>query len=138
MNRSSFGHSLVSIGLSLSLVVLIGCGGGTSTYELSGTVKYEGKPVPKGNITIYPDDGNPGLGAVAEIVNGKFSTPPGKGHTGGKYKLVVNGYDGVPVKSGEGDMDPLGKPLFPTYQMFADLPEGSKSLEINVVKQGTE
>ena len=124
--------------VSLSLLCLVGCGGGVATHELSGTVKYKGKLVPKGHITISPDEGNKGPGAVASIENGQFSTTPGKGHTGGKYKLIINGYDGVPVKSGEGGEDPLGKLLFPSYQMYVDLPDGPKTLEIDIAEQGKE
>jgi hypothetical protein len=59
-------------GLCLLLALLTGCGrGGTPTYEVSGTVTWNGKSLPEGDIVFYPVDG-----AVApdagKVVDGRF------------------------------------------------------------------
>jgi hypothetical protein len=125
--------------LRLSLVVLAagfvaGCGGNDrpTTYPLTGTVTFDGKPVPVGTVTVLPDAAGGGLGAAVAIKDGTFATEPGKGHTGGKYIVQVIGYDGVPVPSGEGGMDPMGTQLFPPYDKKVDLPQGSHSITIDV------
>ncbi len=114
---------------------LLGCGpDGPSTFKLTGNVTYDGKPVPVGTIVLTPDSsaGNKGPGAATEIKNGQFATAPGKGHVGGAYTILVNGYDGVPVESGEGGMDPNGKPLFSPYTTKVELPNEDKVLDIEV------
>jgi hypothetical protein len=63
--------------LRLSLVVLAagcvaGCGGNDrpTTYPLTGTVTFDGKPVPVGTVTVLPDAGGGGLGAAVAIKDG--------------------------------------------------------------------
>jgi hypothetical protein len=125
---------------ALPLLLLLGCGSGVDTHQVTGTITYQGKPIPAGNIIFSPDTdkGNKGPGTVAEIKDGKFSTPPKKGVVGGAYRLEINGYDGVPIPGGEGGMDPRGKPLFPTYQMALELPKPGTPLEIKVPVVGRE
>jgi hypothetical protein len=61
--------------LALSVLaagLVVGCGGGAATGDVSGTVSYEGTPVENGSIAFIPEDGNaPTAGAA--ISNGKFS-----------------------------------------------------------------
>jgi len=64
---------------ALLLVLVIGCGGPSQrSAELSGTVKYQGKPVTGGNMTLFIGDaGYP----VTIDANGSFSAnqlPPGE------------------------------------------------------------
>lgn len=117
----------------------VGCGGpeGSGTYQLTGTVSYQGAVVPNGNITLIPNHvkGNRGPGASAAIKGGKFATSPGKGHVGGAYILEITGYDGVPVPSPEGDMDTSGTPLFPPYRLEVELPKGNEDLSVEVPAQ---
>lgn len=120
----------------LAVFLLVGCGppAGPKTYRLTGTVTYKGEPVPVGNVSLSPDSaqGNQGPGATTGIQNGKFETAPDQGHIGGHYILYVNGYDGVPVESGEGGMDPAGKPLFSAYQTKVELPAADHEIKIEV------
>lgn len=121
--------------LCISVGTLVGCGGGGGpvTYPVSGTVTYNGKPVPTGSVSIIPNGAqdNKGPQAYASIKDGAFQTDPGKGHGGGAYIVKVIGLDGVPVQGGEG-MDESGSPLFPEYQMSVDLPTSSHELNIEV------
>jgi hypothetical protein len=119
--------------------LLSGCGGadGPPTHKLSGTVTYNGSPVPVGNIVLAPDTsaGNKGPGTTAGITDGKFETQPDKGHIGGAYILTITGFDGEPVESGEGGMDPAGTALFSNFTTKVELPEGDEVIEIEVPAQ---
>jgi hypothetical protein len=116
------------IGLSVAMLlcaVIAGCGrstDGPKRYPLSGTVTYNGQPVPKGFITLEPDaeKGNSGPGG-ADIVNGKYDTRTTMGIVGGHYRVRITGTDGVPVTI-EGEELPDGKPLFPPYETTIEFP----------------
>ncbi|TVS21134.1 MAG: hypothetical protein EA424_00425 [Planctomycetaceae bacterium] len=116
----------------------VGCGGpeDSGTYQLTGTVSYQGAVVPNGNITLIPNHvkGNRGPGASAAIKGGKFATSPGKGHVGGAYILEIMGYDGVPVPSTE-DPDNIPTPLFPPYRLEVELPKENEDLSVEVPAQ---
>ncbi|HID24040.1 MAG TPA: hypothetical protein EYP14_16790 [Planctomycetaceae bacterium] len=53
----------------------LGCGGaakGPATVEVSGTVTFDGKPIPEGHIVFHPAEGT-GRSYSGRIENGKFS-----------------------------------------------------------------
>lgn len=111
---------------TFSLAAFAGCGDSTDgpkRYALSGTVTYDGKPVPKGFITLEPDSaqGNSGPGGGADIVNGKYDTKTAMGFVGGPYKVRITGTDGIPA-SIEGEELPDGKPLFLPFETTVDFP----------------
>jgi len=123
--------------LAAAMILSTGCGPkkeSITTYSVSGQVSYKGKPVPKGNILFTPDNsrGNKGPGTSAEIVNGKYQTESGRGVIGGAYVLSVQGYDGVPIESGEGGMDETGTALFPPMKVEADFPESNTTHDIEL------
>jgi hypothetical protein len=109
-SRLAFASALL-VGLLVSA-----CGGpGAGLHRVEGRVTLQGQPVPTGLIRFEPDAaaGNTGPGVVAEIKEGRYVTPDGKGVVGGRYRVVLSGYDGVPFdRPEEGFRDPLGKPLF--------------------------
>jgi len=121
------------------LLLIAGCGAEkpSDVYSVSGNITYDGKPLPNGNISFAPDasKNNKGPGATAEINDGKYEMMPGKGISGGPYVLRINGYDGVPIASGEGGMDPNGKVLFEAYKVTVDLPRENTQHDIEVPKQ---
>lgn len=125
--------------LAVAMLLLAGCGAEKTSdvFSVSGNITYDGKPIPKGNISFAPDasQNNQGPGASAEIKDGKYEMMPGKGISGGPYVLTINGYDGVPVASGEGGMDPNGKVLFESYKMTIDLPHEDTQHDLEVPKQ---
>ncbi|QDU75110.1 hypothetical protein Pan97_21320 [Bremerella volcania] len=125
--------------LALAMLMIAGCGAekASNVFSVSGNVSYDGKPIPKGNISFAPDasKNNQGPGATAEIKDGKYEMMPGKGISGGPYVLVINGYDGVPVASGEGGMDPNGKVLFESYKMTVDFPHEDTQRDLEIPKQ---
>jgi hypothetical protein len=65
----------VSLFLSVLLLTAVGCG---SKGTITGTVSYQGKPIPAGTIIFSPDSGEPA--ANGPIADGKYTVdkvPPG-------------------------------------------------------------
>ncbi len=126
---------LTTFYLSAALLPLLlaGCGGGPVNYQVSGTVTYDGKPVPVGEVVFEPDTskGNNGPGSVADIKDGKYTTTSGKGVVGGAYIIRVTGFDGV-MTNPEAS---YGAVLFPQYEERVDLPEGTTEKNIVVPKK---
>jgi len=117
--------------------VFTGCGGddGPQKYNYSGTVTYDGKPIPKGDISFEPSGGNQGPGAMAKIVDGKYETAPGKGLISGPHKVIIAGWDGIPYEE-EGEKVEDGRELFfPNYETTFDVPEEDGEKSFNVPKQ---
>jgi hypothetical protein len=127
----------------LSLVALAGCGdSGPARFELSGTVTYDGKPVPAGFIVFIPDDatGNSGPGTTAGIQDGQYRTLPDKGTIGGPHVATVYGFEGKHHEAAKGSggptiIDPMGHPLFKTATIKLDLPKEKTAQDIAVPKQ---
>jgi len=115
---------------ALLAVVLAGCGG-ERVYPLSGTVTYQGKPVPTGNIVFEPDAaaGNKGPAAFATIKDGHYDTRDGasRGTIGGPHLVRIQGRDGIP----RGELL-NGMPLFRDYNTTVDLPKksGEQNFEV--------
>jgi hypothetical protein len=73
-------ESIVSKPLVLSMLcaISLGCSEPTDRVQISGTVTWEGKPLPKGDIAFYlPQQVAAGAG---RIVDGKFSFPSRPGN----------------------------------------------------------
>lgn len=125
MTNSRFAVSILLLASGLA----IGCGqSGPTTYSLSGTVSWNGKPVPAGSIRFEPDTkaGNAGPGTVATIRDGRYATPEGKGVLGGKYRAFISGSDGVPFDNPEEDThEPLGRPLFTDVLQEVEFPQAA-------------
>lgn len=56
--------------VAVIMASLIGCGDDRGIVPVSGTVTIDGKPVPEGDICLYPDGTRM---AVGKIENGQFS-----------------------------------------------------------------
>lgn len=115
-----------------SLLVL-GCAksDGLERFQLSGTVTYDGQPVPKGEIQFTPNsrEGNPGPGTFLKIENGHYGTAPGKGVLGGPYGVRIVGYDGK--ANSESD---LGVSLFKPFSEKVDLPKEDSIRDYKISK----
>jgi hypothetical protein len=112
-------RALVGFGL-FALLVGAGCGGdGPARYRVSGTVSFNGQPVPGGEITFSPDisQGNSGPGSFALIKQGKYETFRDKGAVAGPHRVSISGYNAMP---GEIPDDQI-KELFPIYQTTIEL-----------------
>jgi hypothetical protein len=92
--------------------MLIGCGKSSTVerQEITGTVKFRGRPVDDGYIRFAPLDGQPS-GDSAQIVKGKYTIVRAKGMYPGKYRVSI--WAGNEM-SGAGDASPdsphAGKP----------------------------
>ena len=114
-----------------------GCWGGGPPYPLTGTVTYDGRPLPVGQIMFMPDANraNHGPGVVALVKDGRYEMPRGKGHIGGPYVAEVTGFDGVVLTGVEGPVDPRGKGLFQSYAFKIDLPPARATYDFAVPAQ---
>jgi hypothetical protein len=107
--------------LGLVVLGLVGCKGDSGPYRVSGTVTFQGKSVPAGEIFFDPDvaAGNGGAQGYARVRDGRFDTAEGgRGIQGGAYVIRIGGYDGASATE-----LPLGKPLFPEHRETRELPK---------------
>jgi hypothetical protein len=112
--------------------VITGCSSGPTNeptrYRVSGTVTFDGKPVPYGDVVFTPDSAkkNTGPQGIAKIRDGKFDTSleKGKGAGGGPTLVKVTGL------TGEG-----GQPLC-EYELKVDLPKQDSTQELVVPAEG--
>ena len=115
----------------LVLSTLVSCGDtGPPRFELSGTITYKGKPVPAGYIRYEPLDTvvNKSTVGNADIKDGKYSTLRDQGSTGGRHRVFVYGFNGIP-EPGSG---PAGAAIFNSYAVEAELPLETSTLDIEV------
>jgi hypothetical protein len=79
-----------------ALLVLASCGtddGLGKRYPVSGTVKYNGSPLEKGEISFISEDMSKNFGATGTITNGSYTLSMGGNGDGaqvGKYKVTVS------------------------------------------------
>ena len=82
---------------SLVAVMAAGCNRQPSVrlYDISGSVTFAGKPVPRGSIVFEPDEsrGNAGPASIADVAAGRFRTRQGRGFVGGLARATVYGGD---------------------------------------------
>lgn len=122
--------------VGLLALLMVGCSGadGPERFSLSGTVTYDGQPVPHGTIHFEPDAarGNPGPSGSGEIKDGKYQTNPGRGMIGGPHMVRISGYDGKPPDGPEAEIFPHGMPLFDEQLIEADLPHESTAKDFDI------
>jgi len=133
-------RELLCWGLVAVCLAAAGCSkSGPPRYQLSGTVKFDGKPIPVGFIYFNPDTtkGNSGPGSGAEIKNGAYSTPAGGGVIGGPMIVKIDGYDGI-SKDLNGEVVPHGSALFEAYEVQVDIEKknGKKDFDFNKASTG--
>lgn len=117
----------------LALVLLIGCADdGPPRYHVSGTVTYQGAPVPHGSIVFQPDStqGNSGPSGSATIEDGAFDTRVnGEPPIGGPQIVFIEAFDG---KVEHPDYAPYGGALGEGFQERYDLPQADTTLDIEL------
>lgn len=105
-------------------VLAAGCSdSGPTRFHVSGTVMFDGKPIPFGHLVFTPDGAkqNAGPQGVATIREGKYDTAAeGKGIAGGPTVISVTGLAG-----------PGGRPLC-DYEQRLDLPRANSVHNIEV------
>jgi len=132
MIRSFFVAAAMFAGMAL----LAGCGDDEQLHHVSGTITFEGNPIPKGLIFFDPDpsSGTPGTQGFANIENGRFDTAlAGKGtgiRGGGSYIIRISGFDGH-----EKPEAPFGQFLFPEHELKKELPAEKQTFDYDVKKK---
>ncbi|MEY4180808.1 MAG: hypothetical protein RLY70_4382 [Planctomycetota bacterium] len=106
LRASGRGWNGVAMALSVAIVLAtIGCGeSGPVLYPVSGTVRFEGKPLPQVGVSFIadPSKGNDSghIAAASADAEGRFtlSTVGETGAPPGWYKVVVSPYTPGPVE----------------------------------------
>jgi hypothetical protein len=130
--------------LAIGTVVigLMGCGG-ESTYHLSGTVSFNGSPIPDGYIIFEPDgsQGNTGQTGRSKITQGKYNTRSTDGMpiVGGPHLIRVVAHSAPmqadTVVGGEVVMPSL---LFPPYSFTQDLPSANSTVDFEIPAEASK
>lgn len=123
-------HSRLFMCALTTLVMSVGCGD-DGKYTVSGSVTFQGKPVPAGEIRFTPDRGNKGPVVLARIKEGAYETPRDKGLVGGYYQLRVTGY-GAAGNAKDPSAPDFGKQLFPTYREDVAFPAEDYQFDIRI------
>jgi hypothetical protein len=126
-------HCLILLPLLVATVA--GCDRGPERFPLSGTVTYDGKPIPQGFVYFTPlaEKGNAGPEGSGSIANGGYATDPHFGSIGGPHLVRIVGYDG----NADPPMWPLGQPLV-KYAVEVDLPRDRATMNFDVPKQRSQ
>lgn len=125
---------IVNVLAATLVAALVGCGG-TPGNRVSGTVTFDGRPVPAGKVYFKPDSATGGTGATgfADIVAGRYDTGrAGARNVGtGPMVVMVEGID--PQAGGGGDSpDVTARLLFQGHELRVDVPQGAFTLDITV------
>lgn len=72
------------------LVAAIGCDKKVKRRAISGSVKFDGKPIDKGQIQFVPVKGGPSAGT--DILNGEYRLEGPRGPGIGQYKIEITAY----------------------------------------------
>lgn len=113
----------------LLAVGFTGCGrGGPQLVDVSGIVRWQGRPVPVGVVTLVPEDGSGGLRPAAGMIDasGRYrlvAVPGQPGVLPGRYRVAVRASTGSPDEGGVSWLVP---------QRFADPVTSGLSIDIPV------
>lgn len=125
-------HRARTVFLAVMVLGLLGCGGsGIEKIQVSGTVTYQGQPIPYGKVMFQPDrtQGNFGPMGVALIENGRFESRSDRGIVPGALKVTVYGHNG---KNRDPEYRPYGDPMFEPYTTTLNLTETTEEEIIDV------
>jgi hypothetical protein len=115
----------------LSLVAAgMGCGGGKSGGKVSGTVKYQGTPLPSGTVTFF--DAKKQIVGSATIQNGSYTmegVPPGKMMVSVTTPPAVMPNPNHPPPRGRPDATPL--PVVPIPAQYGNPEQSGLTYDVN-------
>jgi hypothetical protein len=110
--------------------LLGGCSSRDKGFAVSGTVTFDGRPVPAGRIYFDPDPKtNPNSPqGFADIQDGHYDTAQsGRGTPGGMFTVRIEGFDGRSTAQFS-----FGQPLFNTHQERVELPAATTQKDFHV------
>jgi hypothetical protein len=118
-----------------TVVVFSGCSNDPlGRQAISGSVKVDGAPLTKGNVSFQPTEGQPTAGG-AVIKDGHYSVPKDGGLVVGKYRVSINA--AVPGSGGKADEAALpGDPPAPPKELIPPAWNTASTQVIEVKKQG--
>lgn len=114
----------------------LGCSGwgGPDEHRVTGTVTFDGQPIPDGWVCFTPDSakGNVGSQGRARIQNGAFDTAAAGGRNviGGPVRVRIDCFDGRTA-----DGLPNGNPMLATYETTAELPQAPGTHDFAIPKE---
>ncbi len=127
--------------LALGLLVcttfaIAGCGNSSGT-QYSGSVTFQGQPIPSGKIYFQPDStqGNSGQTGYANIKDGKYDTSSdgGMGAPSGPMIVAVEGFaPAAAAGTGEGGDEVSNVRMFPRFEKAVDLTSANGKFDIDV------
>lgn len=101
--RSMLVFVVLGLGLSLVASFFAGCGErGPERVPVSGTVTYNGKPLPEGTVRFVPVQTSPVPSSGATITEGKYTANASGGVPIGTYHIQIEAYRHV--KGGPGSL----------------------------------
>jgi hypothetical protein len=115
--------------------LLPGCGrSGPVRFEVCGTVRFKGQPLPRGTIRFEPDatKGNRGPVGIASIVDGAYTTAE-HGALGSLEGPLVVWITGLPAADPNVEMP---RPLFEAHRVEVDFrpaKRGPTALDFDIV-----
>ena len=113
-------RNLLLLALASGVVAICGCGqAGSARFEVTGTVTYDGKPLPRGTIRFETDatKGNQGPVGIAAIEDGRYSTAE-EGARGALQGPLIVWITGLPAANANAEFQ---QPLFVDYRTEIEL-----------------
>ena len=88
---SSYRSLALGIALALVTLPLFGCGKGIDPrrVEVHGSITLDGEPVQEGSISFYPGQGNKGVAAGGDVLDGAYTISRAKGPMAGKNRVEI-------------------------------------------------
>ena len=122
--------------VALAFLVATGCDSSPNRFEVTGTLKIDGTPVPMGMIVMTPDKpkGNSGPQGIAEVRDGTI-VQTHREIVGGPHWLEIHTFDGVAYEDVEGTVQ-TGKPILEPQRVQVDLPRANAEVQIDMRKDG--
>jgi hypothetical protein len=138
--------SIAFLVLAGSCAVLTGCGGNSGRYAVEGTITYDGKPLPEGQILFVPQDvktAGAGAKAVAEIKDGRYAISAASGLNPGKHKVYITWQKKTgrqvmsndPPNMKDETVEVLPKVYNDRTTLSADIREDANKVDFALVKQ---
>ena len=125
----------VAVVLAAVMIALAGCGGsGPKTYDVSGTVTFDGQNVPTGEIMFIPDDKSVGP-VEGKITDGKYTAKVREG----KNRVEIRASRAVPGKKGPMGNEDFLEPYIPKKYnekstLTADVGDGKTTHDFKLEK----
>lgn len=124
-----------ALGVVVAVCLFSGCSG-DSGYDISGSVSFDGEPIPAGKIYFRPDGSknNVGQTGYANIVDGRYDTAAegGKKMVGGALVVGIEGIDPDGATMDEASGEEVAEALFPYYEIPVQLSEENTTRDFDV------